>query len=100
MRRQRVSVRLERGQVDLGSVMVRRASLLTANASFLPRSLFTTDLFARDYFWARQVLDVLPAVQIDAVENAIENRNNTVFSTLSSSQPDVHLVNEVLLIHQ
>jgi len=87
LRQQKISVRLERGRVDLGSVMVRASALRAANASFLPLGIFTPDLFARDFFWLRQVLDFL-------------DEKTEANATSSPLPPGVQLVSKVLLFHQ
>ena len=56
---QLVRVAFRRGFVDLGSMMVRASAIERSNARFLPLSVFTTDLFARDFFFVQQVLSVV-----------------------------------------
>ena len=73
---QQVRVAFRRGFVDLGSMMVRSSVVERANARFLPEGLFTTDLFARDYFFVQQILA------------AINRRTST------------RLVHKTLLFHQ
>ena len=49
---QYIPIAFKRGFVDLGSVMIRRE--LFRDSAFLPLSLFTTDLFARDFHMIRE----------------------------------------------
>jgi hypothetical protein len=96
LHQQKVSVRLKRKGVDLGSVMVRKAALTASHASFLPQSIFTKDLFARDYFWVRQVLGKLQkdAALLKGVKSFPLDED------AANSLPEVKLVNEVLMFHQ
>jgi hypothetical protein len=50
---QYIPIAFKRGCIDLGSVMIRRE--LFRDSLFLPMSLFTTDLFARDYHMIRDL---------------------------------------------
>eukprot|EP00597_Dinobryon_sp_UTEXLB2267_P004149 CAMPEP_0170062350 /NCGR_PEP_ID=MMETSP0019_2-20121128/3606_1 /TAXON_ID=98059 /ORGANISM="Dinobryon sp., Strain UTEXLB2267" /LENGTH=1130 /DNA_ID=CAMNT_0010268469 /DNA_START=454 /DNA_END=3846 /DNA_ORIENTATION=+ len=47
---QSVRVELKRRFIDLGSAMVKADLYIKSNVLFLPDSLFSKDLFARDYF--------------------------------------------------
>ena len=51
----------ERGKVDLASVvertpLVRRVQSHTLGRPFMPQGIHTTQVFARDYFYARELL--------------------------------------------
>lgn len=72
---QRINVALERGFVDLASVMIRAELFGKTNVRFLHESIFTKDMFARDYMTLR---NLFPA----------------------TTPERMHLIHQVLLLHQ
>lgn len=50
MTEQAISVKLKRKFVDLGSVLIRKRDFIESRVKFLPYSVFTPDLYARDIF--------------------------------------------------
>ncbi len=75
-RHQPITVDIKRKYIDLGSVMIRRRGLIGHH--FLPQSLFTPDIFARDFFLIKEVYD------------SLNDPNRT----------RVALIHELLLFHQ
>eukprot|EP01038_Epipyxis_sp_PR26KG_P008893 gene8893-11996_t len=53
-----ISIELKRRYVDLGSVLIRSNLFLKSKAEFLPESLFTPDLFARDFLLLERMMNV------------------------------------------
>jgi hypothetical protein len=52
-------MKLERGKVDLGSVMIKRQLYIDTRSSFLPLAMFTKDLFARDFMIVQRMITYL-----------------------------------------
>ena len=50
-----ISVQLRRGEIDLGSAIVKREAIIAANASFLPRGNRTDGMFTRDFFFLQHI---------------------------------------------
>jgi hypothetical protein len=46
---QAIKIKIERGKLDLGSVMARRQLFIDTGASFMPDAIFTKHMFARDF---------------------------------------------------
>ena len=59
LQQQVIQTQLSRANVDLGSVLILSQALKRSGASFLPESVFTTDMFARDYFAIKKVEAIL-----------------------------------------
>lgn len=76
MTEQLIHIQLKRRYVDLGSIMIRKSALQKSGVQFLPLSVFTPDLFARDFF------------AISSLMNGIKN------------ETDIKLIHKVLLFHQ
>jgi hypothetical protein len=118
LRQQRNIVALQRGRVDLGSVLLRANTLRAARASFLPQAFFTRDMYARDYFLVEQVVKELHALIREsnrttlsgerAYSNEAADRKKSSNSNNISASPDtpplsapfVQLVHAILLFHQ
>jgi hypothetical protein len=71
-----IHIQLKRKYVDLGSIMIRKVPLQQSGVQFLPLSVFTPDLFARDFF------------AISSLMSGIKNESG------------VKLIHRVLLFHQ
>lgn len=50
-----ISVDIKRKFIDLGSFAVRTSAVRKSGAKFLPDSLFTKNLYARDFFFVSKV---------------------------------------------
>ena len=74
-RQQPIQVAIERQRVDLGSMIIRAKLFSEHQIRFLPKSIFTGELFARDWF-------------------VIDKLNKSI------APSTVHLIHRVLLFHQ
>jgi len=78
----------QRGYVDLSSFLVKAQLVAQAGATFLPDGPFTTDIFARDFFFVQQLRRGM--VQSVARQGAMQNL----------SAAGVVYVHQNLLLHQ
>ena len=74
-----ISISLERGKVDLGSVMIRSQLYKSSGLKFLSDAIFTPTIFARDFVTIVSIASVL------------------VKAGLESS---IKLIHQVLMFHQ
>ena len=66
-----IEVALKRKYVDLGSVMIRSSCFRSTGVRFLPLSVFTQDLFARDFF---AVSGILGGIQNETTQTKLIHR--------------------------
>jgi hypothetical protein len=99
---QRIEISLQRGFVDLGSVMIRAHLFGQKRIRFLDNAVFTEDLFLRDFRTLQsliQTIDPTPSPtrsnkkkgSAQALTPAEEERNRL---------QRIHLIHQVLLMHQ
>eukprot|EP01038_Epipyxis_sp_PR26KG_P010841 gene10841-14552_t len=62
---QPIRAQFRRGYIDLGSFIARARLYLSSNAQFLSDSIFTRDLFARDYF---TIMKIISKAKADAIK--------------------------------
>eukprot|EP01038_Epipyxis_sp_PR26KG_P004819 gene4819-6754_t len=68
MTNQLIRIELKRKFVDLGSIIAKSSLYLKANdAEFLPSSLFTNDLFGRDFLLLSRLLEQIPTISNETV---------------------------------
>jgi hypothetical protein len=82
-------VDIKRKFIDLGSVMIRRQEYL--GKQFLPDSLFTSNIFARDYFLIQEIYHSThhPAPPSPSLR-----------SPEAEAEKKIQLIHQVLLFHQ
>jgi hypothetical protein len=79
----------KRGFVDLSSFMFRASLAAAARATFLPGAPYTQDIFARDYFFAQQLIDGMRKVQ-----------NLDGFASFEGRDSGIAYIQQCLLFHQ
>ena len=67
LRQQVVKVAIERTFIDLGSALFRSSLFVRANTHFLDKTVFTTDLFARDFKMISVLAQVIYSYPIDII---------------------------------
>lgn len=61
---QHIRISMERGFVDLASVLIRTSKIVESRSKYLPDAMFTDDLFARDFKILTELLKIIPSKAI------------------------------------
>lgn len=61
---QHIRISMERGFVDLASVLIRTSKIIESRGKYLPDAMFTDDLFARDFKILTELLKIIPTKAI------------------------------------
>ena len=61
---QHIKISMNRGFVDLASVLVRTSKIVESKGRYLPDAMFTDDLFARDFYFLTELLKIIPTSAI------------------------------------